>query len=345
MRDVHEHLHGTEILLELGSAPGLLLWLLLRDVELWAETPPSRRDGLFHGLDVFRSSESALPEAITAEVHALLAMLRRSTPGAGADACRSIAGWARRAAPGTALLYTQAAAALAPESAEIAHEVAAHAAACKQPLGAESWLRRAIALARRQRDWSTYAHAFADLGEIAESRQDADAARGAFERVLRVCRRHSLPPALRARALLAFMRAALLHGHPDSVSRLKRSVLRAVRPGDPAAPRTYLALGRALAGHGRHSEIVAFLHDSMPLHGTPEERFEIARLLVRSAAAVADSGARERAWEDAIALLQRAGGKAEFARLLARLADDLRDLAAEPDDGAGASGPVSDSPE
>jgi tetratricopeptide (TPR) repeat protein len=323
MRGSHTHLPGIDVLVELGGKPGLVLWLLLRDVELWGDVPASSRPTLFRDFEPFRTAAEALPAEIAGEVDTILAMLRRSDPGDGADACRNIAAWAQASAPGTALLFAQAGALLDPDSAARAHEVAQHALGCRQPLRAESWLRRAVALARRQRDWSTYALAYADLAEIHEARQATEAAQEAFQRVLRVCRRHSLPGIIRGRALAGFLRAAVREGRVEAAIRLNRGVLRAVDPADRGALPLYLSAATALAGAGRHAEVLALLRRGMRGSGTEEERFEVARLLVRSAAG-GEARAREQAWEDAVALLQRDADAALFARLLGRLADDLR---------------------
>ena len=323
-RESHAHLPAIDVLQELGREPGLVLWLLLRDVEIWADAPASTRRTLFRGFEIF-AAEAVLPPAISAEVNAVVAMLGGSVPGAGPDACRNIAAWAEPLAPRTTLLFAQAAALLDPASGERARDVARHALQCQQPVRAETWLRRAVALARRQRDWSTYALAYADLGEIHEARTEPAAASDAFQRALRVCRRHSLPGFVRGRPLVGFLRAALREGRADAASRIKRAVLRAVPPADRAAPPIYLALATALASAGRPGEVVSLLRDAMPAHGTEEERFALARLLVRSAAD-GDPVERERAWEDAIELLQRGARTGAFARLLARLADDLRDV-------------------
>ncbi|HEX5724040.1 MAG TPA: hypothetical protein VFX98_01165, partial [Longimicrobiaceae bacterium] len=47
LREPNEMLEASQILEELDSDVGLLLWQSLRDVTLWAEVPPERREGLF----------------------------------------------------------------------------------------------------------------------------------------------------------------------------------------------------------------------------------------------------------------------------------------------------------
>ena len=177
-------------------------------------------------------------------------MITREAAGGGALACRNIAARASERAPNTALYYAWAAAAVSPQSASLAREVASYARQVSDSPLAESWLRRAIALARSEGGWATYGRAHCDLCQFLSGHQQHIHARSAFVRTLRVSRRHGLPRALRARALLGLLRVALTDNLPANADQLQRRLLRLYAVGHPEALRTRLAVARALVDHG-----------------------------------------------------------------------------------------------
>jgi hypothetical protein len=80
--------------------------------------------------------------------------------------CLQVAAWARRSGLArTAVAFAQAGALVSPRYAEAAVHVGAYArAAGGQEARAGTWLRRALGLARRERDRTAYSVALVELG-------------------------------------------------------------------------------------------------------------------------------------------------------------------------------------
>ena len=199
-RDPGERLEGDRILSEFPGELGVLLWRTARDVVLWAGTPTEARAGLFSpeasGRRMARLLDTDLPEGLPAFLDTLASQL--STPEKGdaeilAWCCRRVARWAAgRDCLGTATFYAQAAALCSPGDAASALETGRLALADGQRPRGESWLRRAIALARRARQWDAYAAAFADLGKLYERAGDGDRARRYYRRAWATGRRYGM---------------------------------------------------------------------------------------------------------------------------------------------------------
>jgi hypothetical protein len=176
MRSSGETLAGIQILDEWPNALGLILWLHVNDVSLWASTPTPARNHLFGLCSPLRLSatDSDVPVALSESLTSLSVLLSLP-PDADAElvatCCLEVAAWARRsAAPRTALAFAQAGALAAPDISEPAVLTAMCALDVQEPVRAETWLRRAIAVARRERNWPVYATAYVLLGNICRER-------------------------------------------------------------------------------------------------------------------------------------------------------------------------------
>ncbi|HEY0036660.1 MAG TPA: hypothetical protein VGB66_08240 [Longimicrobium sp.] len=199
-RDPAEGLEGDRILSEFPGEFGVLLWRTARDVVLWAGTPAARRAGLFSpeasGRRMARLLDMDLPEGIPAFLDTLASQM--STPEKGdaevlAWCCRQVARWAAgRGCPGTATFYAQTAALCSPGDAAPALDTGRLALADGQRPRGESWLRRAIALARRSRQWDAYAAAHVDLGNLYEHAGESDRARRYYRRACATGRRYGM---------------------------------------------------------------------------------------------------------------------------------------------------------
>lgn len=199
-RDAGEGLEGDRILFEFRGELGVLLWRTARDVVLWAGTPAAARAGLFSpeasGRRMARLLDTDLPEGLPEFLDTLVSQL--STPEK-ADAeiltwcCRQVARWAAgRDRPGTATFYAQAAALCSPADAAPALETGRLALADGQRPRGESWLRRAIGLARRARQWDAYAAAYVALGKLYEQAGDGARARRHYRRARAAGRRYGM---------------------------------------------------------------------------------------------------------------------------------------------------------
>lgn len=156
------------------GAPGVLLWRALRSVTLWASTAPAARRELFSPGAVARWLGDCDVAEVPAELRRPLAALaaiaapRRSVPAERvARACVRVARWAEaRGAAGTALCFAQAAALALPGSPGAALETALLAERRGHDARAESWLRRAAALARARGDRVARARAYQALARL-----------------------------------------------------------------------------------------------------------------------------------------------------------------------------------
>jgi hypothetical protein len=210
LRDPSDLLEGDRILAESPNDFGLLLWQTVRDVTLWAGTPPEARGQLFGQgsadtrLALLVAAEVP-PQAPTAAIDTLHALLTLSRPDSDllSLCCLEVAAWARGAdRHHTAVAFAQAGALASPLFAEAALQTGLLARAAGQVSRAETWLRRSVGLARRSRDRVSYTTALVELGAVAE-------AQGAAERAERYYRK-GYKAGLRYGARAARMRAA--HG-------------------------------------------------------------------------------------------------------------------------------------
>jgi hypothetical protein len=91
---------GAEIVAELGAPMGVVLWRALRDLRLWALTPPHRRRALFADGQAARRWQDMRCDGIPADLCAPLVVVARLVESpANADqlrlrnACRRIVTW------------------------------------------------------------------------------------------------------------------------------------------------------------------------------------------------------------------------------------------------------------
>lgn len=193
-----EHVEGGEILGELPTSTGLVLWRSLRDVMLWA-TEPDRRGEAFDpdfGSGV-QGTVAAL--GLPAEISAAITILGglQGAPNAVSEdevarACLAVAAWAKEGRNrATELAFTQAAALLRPVDAALAHRVARLARDRSEYPRAETWYRRAIHLSRRT-DWDVYTLAYIGLANLYISVGNYPAARELSNLALRTSLRHGL---------------------------------------------------------------------------------------------------------------------------------------------------------
>lgn len=252
-RRPHEFVRGKEILTEISGPVGVLLWLLHRDVELWAGTPPERRGKLFRMAGIEEFAGLSFPEPLTREVPVLIDLLAGLTgPEPAAISCSNIAEWARACAPQTGLLFAEAAAALARSSARHAVDVGVHAANCGLKAAAEAWFRHALALGRQTSDWTSAAGAAAELGELAVSRDlMLDAARW-YARARRMVRRYKLSREVRLQAARGQLRAALRRGALEHAQAHLEDAQKTYRPYTRSAPAARIALAGDLIDAGAH---------------------------------------------------------------------------------------------
>ena len=271
VRDPGEGLERVAVLEESEGDLGVLLWRTVRDVELWAATPAERRRGLFHpnGAErrVRRLVEAEIPPELAAPLDTLAAML--SAPECAdaqvvAQCCTHVASWADGSrARETALAYAQAAALALPEDAHAALRTGVYALAAGQRARAEVWLRRAVGLSRRGRQWEPYARALLALAQLREHARDTARSTRDYRLAYRAGWRYGVLDVRRG-AARALLRLTSGSGEVEAARGWAVAVQRAYRPGVPDAAALLLDLARFWISAGNEGNAVPALRRLAP---------------------------------------------------------------------------------
>jgi tetratricopeptide (TPR) repeat protein len=318
-----ESMPAIGILDEVPGDLGVLLWRSVRNVALWAATPPASRGALFAGgaADV-READLSRVEVDAEMVAPLSVMVRLLESPGGMDvgrvvnACRRISGWAeQRGALATALEFMQAAALTAPQVAAIAYAVGRLARRRAEYDRAESWFGRAVIQARRSRDWRSYALAFSGLGNLNVQKGNFPTAKRAHVRCLRAALRHDLTD-LQGIAYHDLFVTEIETGAGTSADTFAEQAFRAYGEGNPRVPR--LAYDVAY-----HWMLEGFFGDALRLAQALERHFDapaeqalVLGLVARSAGGAGDRAGFERARRAVEGLLAGAGEDAAARSLL-----------------------------
>jgi tetratricopeptide (TPR) repeat protein len=335
LREPDETLEASQILEEFKGDLGLLLWNSLRDVTLWSSIDPERREGLFtteaaqKRLELLRScaAEPSLEVSLTT----LVALV--DSPGA-ADGeivslvCLEVSRWAlERGAYGTALAYAQGAALASPEEAGPAHTVGSLALRWGRGPRAETWLRRCIGLARRGKDWQSYAQAYVDLGSLYARRKMPLMARRYFIQAMRAGRRHGLLP-IRGAALHGLFLLAMEAGDLEEAERFALGAKRAYGVEHAAFPSLQHDMAYLWVTRENYTRAISMLQKVLVTRTDPAERALTLAVLARAAAGAGERRLYEDAWSNAWSLINRPGAREDHTRTLlelARAAAQLRD--------------------
>lgn len=342
--DCPEAFEGVSILSEIPGELGLAVYQVFRDVHLWADVPDTSGCELFaNGAVAGRASliHSASPEpGLRADLETLSAVLQNDAPREAAvvtEAALSVSRWANGQSAGrTAILFAQVASAASPGSASAALEAGRMAAADGRYTVAETWLRRAVAVARRGPDMESYCGALTELSRVylLAAEQSGARARSAAATAARMARRHGLRlSGARARHQLALVE--LTAGRPAEAEHQARYACKLYSRQSSEAPGVLHLIAEAiLAQRARTPEAIGILQKLLPLRHAAPERFRTLMLLIRAAGTVRDKRLLESAWLDALAVIELMGGgerAAEYLLELARAAADAleRQRAAE----------------
>jgi tetratricopeptide (TPR) repeat protein len=338
LREPGETLEASQILDEVPGDLGLLLWSCVRDVTLWASVPEERREGLFGPHAAERRLESlgasgAEPqlEVALTTLAAVVATPATTRPEVVTLVCLELARWAREHGRwGTAIAYAQAAALASPEDPAAAYTVGAIAREWGRPARAETWLRRCVGLARRGRDWESYARAHVGLGELHAARQARGAARRFFTQAMRAARRHGLL-AVRGTALHGLFLLSLEAGELDEAERQAKAAIRAYGRRHPRLAELLHDVACLWVTRERYGRAIPLLQKLLPSRTAPAERALTLAVLARAAAGSGERRLYEEAWSQAWALVERPGEEAvdarpllELARAAAKLSDWVR---------------------
>lgn len=340
--DSGELFEGMPILRELKGDVALLLWCACRDVRLWASTPASRRDGLFSP----GAAERRMQTILGTRLSLALAMPLDVMTGvlgdpAAADAetvsvvCLHVAEWAaERGALGTAVSFAQAAAEAASERGEPALQAGRLARRWGRRAMAETWLRRAVAVARREKDWSVYASAYTELGSIYADRGEYLPAQRHYQYAVRAARRHGLRQG-RAAALQGLMRMALRAGDYARAYRYGIGARKAFGRDHPQTPHVLADLGVIALRQGRYADAAVMLRSVLRAQAGAPERAQLLAALTHASAGAGDADGYARNWDAAWDLLSTpkleretaAGVLRELSRAAALASDTPRQRA------------------
>ncbi len=335
LREPDETLEASQILEEFKGDLGLLLWNSLRDVTLWSSIEPHRREGLFTGdaaqkrLDLLKGC--AGEPTLEVSFSALIALVD-SPSGADGElvslVCLEVSRWAlERGAFGTSLAYAQAAALSSPEDAGPAHTVGSLALRWGRGARAETWLRRCIGLARRGKDWPSYALAYVDLGTLYARRDKPVMARRYFTQAMRAGRRHGLL-ATRGAALHGLFLLAMEAGDLDDAERYAKASMRAYGRGHAALPGLLHDIAYLWVTRENFPRAIPMLQKQLVSRTEPADRALTQAILARAAAGTGERRLYEEAWSSAWSLINRPGAREDSSRIrleLARAAARLRD--------------------
>jgi tetratricopeptide (TPR) repeat protein len=324
-REPGETLEGMHVLSELPPAPAHALWTALRDVTLWASTPDERRPALFTpAAEARRRPEPGEPLDPALEVPlATLATVVSHAAQASAPvvslACLDVSKWARaQGAMGTAVSFAQAAALASPDDAQPALAVGRLALQWGRPARAETWLRRAVGLARRARDWESYGSACVSLGEIHLASERLDGAAKYWWLAARVARRQQLRY-VRAEAMHGLMRVSMATGDLQTAEPYARAAQRAYGRAHARMPDLRHDMTHLMVRRGEFERVMPLLRRQLGEVNAPGMRMAALALQAHAAAELGDSPLYEQSWNAAWALKDRPAAAPHLPQALGHL--------------------------
>jgi hypothetical protein len=217
------------------------------------------------------------------------------------------------------MAYTQLASAVAPTAAGPALAVGRLASRFSHGAMAETWLRRAIGLARRSREWTVYGGALIELGRIRERLGRLREAHTEFRKALRLARHCGLYET-QGRALSGLLRVALCEADQAATGRYAKSALRFHRREHPDRGSVLLDVAEAELRRGGYIRAVALLREALPMQTDTQGEVRALTMLVRASGGVDDRAGVEEAWHRTLALIEVFGPCADGVRLLLTLA-------------------------
>jgi tetratricopeptide (TPR) repeat protein len=329
----NEAFEGLAVLDEVRGPLGFLLWQASRDVNLWAAVAPEEREGLFvAGAD--QSLQSLIRTAgVEVQLESPLMTIVRmagspevARPEAVELACQHIALWAdHHGYLATAICFGQAAALAVPMDAGAAYAVGRMARRRAEYSRAETWFRRAVALARQTGDWQSYALAFSGLGNLYMLRGNFPAARRFHVRALRAARRHSLR-SIQGSALHDLFVLAAGSNHRDEAERYARGAFESYGPEHQRLPALANDIAYFWMERGHFAPALTVFEALLPHMARQEDRLVSLANIVRAAAGAGERRLFEQTWDEVWDGLSRDGGTENAAQVLLELAHGAAQL-------------------
>lgn len=301
-----EPFEGFHVLDETRSELGLLLWQSLRDVEMWALAPPEVREQLFTK-GALRQRMERIDEELGGDESVrpileglanLLATPGRLTPMAVSELCEEISRWASDAGlPRTALAFATRAAMATPDEAGPAYLVGLIARRGADFRRAEVWFRRALVLARHNRDWRVYSLAHAGLGHIHMQRGHAPRARMRLLKALRAARRYGIW-SVRSIVLHDLFCIAATGPDPRLAEQYARAAFRSYGRRHPRLPVLAHDIARFWMSQGHYPLALATFQAVLPHLTRPPEYMLGMSNLAQAAGGAGEAATFTRAWND-----------------------------------------------
>lgn len=322
-----EAFEGVGVLEEIKDPLGALLWQVVRDVYLWGSLPPDERGEVF----VPGADGALLAMLRDAEVEVqletpLMGLVRlvgapgTARPESVAMACQHVAAWADgNGYSATSIAFAQAAAAAIPTDASAAYAVGRLARRRAEYARAETWFRRAIALARQSGDWTSYALAFSGLGNLYVQRGNYPAARRFHIRALRAARRHSLRQ-IQGGALHDLFVIAAAGGNAGEAEKLARAAFEAYGADHPRLPVLAHDIAYLWVEQGHFGPALTVFEALLPHLRRHEDRMVGLANIVRAAAGAGDRRRFDEAWDEVWDGLARNEHTENAAQVLLELA-------------------------
>ena len=301
-----ETLEGMDILREVGSEAGVLLWQAYRNVMFWATAEPGERANLFSPeAGTRRLAEVAaarVPTELVDALNAVAALIAAPEDTSGdvvAEACTAISRWAEEERHGaTALAFTQAAALAQPRDASFALRVGQVARTRGEMARAETWFRHAIMVSRQVGDWDAYARAYLALGNMAIKRGSFPVAHRMHIKALRAARRKGLPE-LHGRAAHDLFVVAMETGRYPQAEEYARTAFRAYGPSNPLIPKLAHDVAFLWMEQGHFARALPVFEAVRPHIAQISDRITLVASIARAAGGVGDREAFRKAWVEA----------------------------------------------
>lgn len=318
---------GGAILFEFTTSVGVLLWEAYRDAMAWIRTPGERRPGLFaegtwqrRRIEIVREVG---PERVREALLSLAAVMeaeREGDPEEVLHACRTLAAWADGCGnPATRFAFTQVAALAGPTDARLALEAGKQARDLAEYASAETWLRKAVRVARGTKDWDTYLWSYAALAILYARLGNYPASRTVAERVLKTARHYRV----RGMQGWAFHHFFILAADADpsrEVYEHARAALQAYGASHPRLTALAHDVARYWVEHRQFARALAVFEAALSRITGPEEQAIVAANIARAAAGAGDRDRYHKARIAALTFQSRTCGQAKTAEVYATLA-------------------------
>ncbi|HEX6373657.1 MAG TPA: hypothetical protein VF006_32320 [Longimicrobium sp.] len=301
---LNEPFEGFNVLDEIRSELGVLLWQSLRDVDLWSLARPEARAGLFSPGSLRKRSERIESEIETGHaarplleaMTRLLAAPDRVSEREVSEVCEEISRWASDTGHArTALAFAQRAALAAPDEAAPAYLVGLVSRRAADYRRAETWLRRTLALSRLNRDWRYYGLAHLGLANLHMQRGDAPRARVRLLRALRASRRYGLW-SVRSMVLHDLFCITATGEHAEHAEMYARAAFRSYGRRHPRLPVLAHDVARYWMSRGHYARAFETFRAVLPHLTRASDRLLGWANLAQAAGGAGDSHAFNEAW-------------------------------------------------